>query len=297
MFFSTTVGRRREGWSEGVICVGATALPAALTSLVNLAIARVNLLGMGVTCDYLRVSDTTVWRDSQVVDGPTPNPLPPALVTQFAVYEPEPIYNSQLATGLSAVGPQAGQGLSSDFPSAGFLLRLEGGTSYTQRRSYIIRGNPDYAQAVDFLSPKGAAYQNSFNTFVNLLISGPYGFLPLASVAGLQVTAVSAAPPWTITVPGIAATLGSQIRIRGAKVVSGTTPLNGLWTVQNNAGGVLTLFGYTGPTVLMSAPNAYTRNKTPIAFNKVVSRRWATKKTGVPFDPARGRAKKKKSAT
>jgi hypothetical protein len=126
------------------------------------------------------------------------------------------------------------------------------------------------------------------------LTGGNYGFLALASVTPLPVTAVSATAPWTITVPGITATLGSQIRIRGARVVPGTTPLNGIWTVQNNNAGVLTLFNYAGPTIMMSVPQVYTRGKVPIPFNKVISRRWGFKKTGIPFDPVRGKARTKK---
>lgn len=311
MFFSCPVGRRRFGWSEGHYLTTAANLPAALTSLKALAMLRVGLLGMRATLDYLRVSDTDVYRDSQVDDGPPPSMLTDAMVLRYGIVDPGPIYNRRLITDIADSGPQKGKGLASDFPQVGFMVRLEGGTDYRSRRSFIIRGNPDASQNTDDTRPSGTEWGRRFldfigsSTAVNSLLSGSFGFRALdrAGVnAEKPITAMTNVPPYILTIAGHNYAIGDQIRIRGArpKIVAGQPipwTINGLWIVDSipTPNQTLTLRGYPGPAAFDSFGKASKRVFVVLPYTKMIGRRWSSRRTGNPFDPIRGRSKTKNS--
>ena len=311
MFFSCMIGGRAFGWTESHYRVAGGDLQSELVNLQALAALRVRLLGGGVLMPYLRVSDDDVYRDSQVADGPLPVPITiniPALNLpgEIAAGQPLFIYNTALQDEATANNGQASDVLC-DMPWSGVMVRMEAAAPYTQRRSLLIRGCPDYVIQSRTQRPLVGRWTQALTRYTNLLISGKWGFSGVAVAAPFNVLPlasinVAAAQP-VFTVQGQPFPGNGRIRIRGTRL---QTPgglnfnLNGVFPVTNVTAPVNGLFtfqaaGLNMPFVggnIINLGTVQLRGNTIVAYAKEVDRRWGERATGGPFDRPVGRRKK-----
>jgi hypothetical protein len=328
MFFSQKTGSRMSGWTENVYILNASNIQAALETLnVTLAPVRASLLGAGVLLPYIRTSDRLIYRDSQVSGGP-PGPVPvrPALPrppiraaipsagssSLPPVGTPQDwIYDNELRAEALAGGNVSD--LRCDMPWSGLVLRCEGGTTFQQRRSMIIRGLPDYViqSGTDF--PGEGRWADNLKEYIRVLLSGPFGFrtqdLSPANPV-IQITAINtttATPVITVAPPPPPAggggappipTVGASVRITGNKMSDQfgiPTNINGLWTVLTSP--APNQFTFKNMLVTSTNQNVLQmggmriRRYVVLPFNKIIMRRWGKRPVGIPFDPYRGRSK------
>lgn len=327
MFMNATVGTRQYGWSENHYVLGVSDLPTALNRMSSLAAQRVRLLGAGVSLPYIRVSDRLVFRDSQVAQiAPPPFMLNPAAVsiatTIIAATQPPTgwpanngIYNNQMSGELQSVKELTE--LRCDFPYSGLLIRLEGGSTFTARRSLILRGNPDVSQHTDIDRPNSGPFNTALNAYLAYLTStaggASFGFRVLN--AGTPTTTyVATAVTWTqqmalngLWQPAITFTsvqqppaptnwpVGTRVRIRNLKLsdpAGNKLNLKGVWTVASNTAGAVTflqMYSLVPFPLIVNGGQSVAQAYTVIPYNKTLSRRWAMRKTGGPFDRPRGK--------
>jgi hypothetical protein len=325
MFFTAPVGSREYGWSEGHYVVGSANLPAALDLMNTLAQARVGMLGGGVSLSYIRVSDRLVFRDSQIDNGllqgfqivANPASIEAAIVAMGsdnpAWQLGRAIYNQSLTGEIRNIAQWSD--LRCDFPYSGILLRMEGDSTYVARRSLILRGSPDVTQRTDLDKPAAGPWTNALLAYIALLTNGSYGFRALDATGANPVYIAQSPIVWTptldvppvqiptITYKTIAGApanwvVGSRVRIRGLRIsdsAGNKIVISGIYTVQSNVAGAVNFFGLglqRQYTYMINPGSAQRQQFLVVPYTKVLSRRWASKRTGVPFDRPTGRRRR-----
>lgn len=318
MFFSADCGGREYGWSESVYLPSATSCVNGLLKLGNLAQARSLLLGAGVSIDYLRCSNQDldgtggVFRDSKIsvpqyktFDGkPEAAPIGITLhATDWSLYDKKLI---EEAAKLSKAAD-----VRCDFPYSGLLLRVEGvSTNFTIRRSYILRGLPDYMQVTSvpntFFIKEATVWNKSFEKFASLLASADYG---VAALDRTEANPVGKITKWDftgaqpiVTMAGMAAlAVGDTVRISSAVHLQLTTTqtkeLNKLWKVESISGNDYKFVGMKTPggaptTLKMGSVRKQVHVVSPI--NNVDQIGWRKRNTGRPFNSPKASSKRKK---
>lgn len=325
MFFTMQNGSRAFGWNEGVYLITAETLPAALVDLQTLVAARAKLLGAGVKVPYLRVSKTDVLNDTQVSSYSNPssgllvNAQGVLSLLTFNANDPRigaalSLYNAALGTGLAAAELT---GLVVDQPEVGYLLRMEGGSTYTARRPYLLRGMPDGVVRTSSDGPRATNnalsvnWLNAYDEWVAVMKNGKYGFNALDTSGGnpqKDITNWAVANDTnvvTATIPDLNATKGSKVRVSGVKIEGPTgeaITFGDLLTVESvtsnayvfsggSPGNIFVRSTVLKDNVIFANGKARRQQYTPLAFNNIVGRRWGSKDTGAPFDPPHGSAK------
>lgn len=315
MFFKSQVGSRQYGWTESyVLPSSAPSLPAAIPMLYDLAVRRAQMCGAGVDIPYLRVSDPDTKGDSQVVGGPvagfaydpTLGTLNPITATNLTGLR---LYNRQLfdAAGADA---QLKRDVLSDMPYSAAIVRGEGGTTYTQRRTLWFRGNPDAAQdtAANFPlatgNPVADEWLKKLQLFLSPGLTG-WGFRtrkaytpPFVLVTGAG--SVGGAPTFNAAYPAL--TQGKQFTVTGLKMVNIATGAiykvpSGPYVVFANTGTLITAVG-VAPDLsgfIVQTPGKMKQlEQEAVVFNQFVLRRYAKKNTGGPFDRPIVRSRRKR---
>lgn len=333
MFFRADNGARDLGWSEDHYIIGAGDDAAAIALLETLAEARSKLLGAGAVINYLRVSDIEVFRDSQVVAGIYPEgvlnlvggtyvALPFTVTPGDPESVPVPASPAGLAIPsldvLKGVPPSLLRDVLVDQPQVGFLVRLEAGSPFTNRRSLVLRGMPDGVVNTTTSGPSGlngvmsANWLKQYLKWQKIMLGGKFGFRcfdPAVKVKpitawtydGLRLT-------MTATIPGLAAVAGDKVRISEVKI-AGKKPgtivtLHGDLVVATNPVADVYYFysnnpqsPFTNSQLLVPPPPLIAlgvcRKLVPIyvPYVKMVGRRWGERKCGIPFDPSHGRVR------
>lgn len=167
--FNTNFPGKLSGFTEVHYLVGIANAddPAATTAAVNLANARVDLLGAGVSLSEVILSSTTVKRDSLAIPvGETNNP------------------NSARATPSAATLLEYGR---ADISNVAILVRM--GSSSKKWKSYYMAGIPDALtntslKTVDFAAlPLWQTKYNAWKAIIAPPAGGPWGFWALISGA------------------------------------------------------------------------------------------------------------------
>lgn len=331
IFFEEQVGTREAGWSEQHYLIGAGTLPEALDALSSLATLRANLLGAGCEINYLRVSDATIFRDSQVFGGITANfGLKPAGPGGRPTVVPSTspgagsglipgLYNNGLASGIL---PSDTIGLLADQPEVGYLVRLEAGTPFVSRRSLLLRGIPDGITLISSdgplagNNPMSANWLDAFTVWVIKMIGGNYG-MRVINVAGANaqkpISSIVVDPiSNVVSVFSVGTTyaVGDTVKIRGVKIPAPNgAPVafhDTLTVVAAAAGGPYQFISLnpnspftTSATfkgvVFLSRGTIQLVTYTYVPYVKAVGRHWSSRKVGLPFDPFHGRHKKSRS--
>lgn len=318
MFFSMEVGQRGFGWSEGHFDNASADLPTALSKLIFLSQARVPLLGAGVLCSYLRVSDPDEKGDSQVAGV-----RPPALAIATAA---GPVYSIIPNIGTSqgdtlydrrvfdaAVGNGQKGDMWADFPYSAMLFRCEGPSPFKARSQMFLRGQPDLVQDTEILDPAGqgpagAVFTNLLGAYLNRLQT-LYGFRsldpnqvddPITQIANTSIVPGQLGNvQLTALAHGLA--IGDKVRVGKVKfsgVAGGTIDggLNGVWKVfavpSANIVQIAGQFRYPGPDFLYTQKGTITKQVYQYSpYANIIFREWAKKNTGGPFDRPSGKAK------
>jgi hypothetical protein len=151
-------------------------LTTVVQPAINLLKARMKLMGFGVSIVGVRLSKEGVYRDSLVLDPSQWAGIPPG---QF-----------------NYSGPSGNAGTNDpDQAKACVLVRAESGTLH--RKSIFLAGIPDIIIRED---PRGPAlvqvpqWLTDFNTYAQLLITGPWGFIgrsdPTGTLAQFPISGV-----------------------------------------------------------------------------------------------------------
>ena len=225
----------RWGASESFTLHTATDLDDALLKLETLAKSRVMLLGQGVTCVELSVSDTTVSGDSRVKQGIKP------------LIKNPPGYNKDLGN----IDPQ--RGFYSDGAFTCLSLRCESPDAQARCTKYLSF-LPDVVTDFRDFTITDETWLGYFNQYVELLTSGPYGFLsldrtnanPVKKITG--ITASNDAKS-TIQIKSVAHGLvdGDKIRIYKNKFKeTDNTNINKIWQIVKVSDDAFLLLGSQG---------------------------------------------------
>lgn len=279
MFFRADNGSRDVGWSEDHWIVGGGDLKNALAMLIDLADARASLLGAGCVINYLRVSASGVFRDSQIASGINPGGL--LVFVEKNTYKPipfagppgdpeAPVVPSSPA-GFALNDLELVKGIAAtrlfdaivDQPNIGYLTRLELGPPFVGRRSLLLRGMPDGVIVTTSGGPSTANgplsvnWLKLYNKWGTILLSGKYGMrandaaeVPKPIAAW---TVVGVAPIVVTATTAIAHTLvpGDKVYVSGVKI-AGKKPgtiqtLNGSLTVNTTPTPTTVTFLSTNP--------------------------------------------------
>jgi len=135
--------QRKWGWSESLFSTRADRQPALDDAIAYLPI-RVALNGVDTTCEYIRISDDLIKRDSLIFAPPT---------------------EDQKARSIT-VGE-------SDIPNTCIVMRMQ--SSPTGRRTLSMRGIPDRIVTDGGLFTPGGAWNGAFLRWRNEIISGRWG--------------------------------------------------------------------------------------------------------------------------
>jgi hypothetical protein len=303
-FFEQQVGNRSVGWEEDLYLLTAQNLIEAMDHFTNYMQQRVKLLGIGPVNTYNRVSQVgnapAAFRDSQVSDGIEPLTISPAQATMFAVEAGAQYYYAPtLAIATVGGGQPDGSRAYADFPTSGLLVRQEGGSTYQSRRLICLRGILDGVQgpstATPILQPGSAPWVSAFNNWVSFLTVGPqasrYGFQTLDyTVPTHPVLGVAQTTPWAVNIPSHGLSPTDYVHIYNCKTKKNVDggkgiTINGRWQVASvvDANNVI-LMNYAGPSPLTKLGFARKEAFAYVPFNKIVMRRWTTRRVGTPFD-------------
>src|ERR1700735_1759377 len=211
------------GWTENLWHPYSSSLNEVIPDAQAYALARMKLMGQGVSLPAIRISDDAVYRDS--IYAPT------SYITGTAAD------GTYLAQGgnLTQVKPvQPGEPPASIFECV--QVRMEGTSLY--RREMMLRGLPQYVMT----NPPGpsfvAPFLSFFTTWANLVMSTWTFRCKSRSGASVlnPVTVVTIGPPASVTVPGAGYAVGDRIQLLGFRGING---VRGKYYVTANAAGVL----------------------------------------------------------
>lgn len=219
--------------------------------------------------------------------------------------------------------------LIADQPEVGLLVRLEAASAFTTRRSLLLRGIPDGITFTNISAPQAAVsllsrnWLSLFALFSADLVNGSWGMraydptvLPVPvsawTVAGANPTVVTALMP-----PSFAPTVGQKVRISGVRVVqpnlttknyseslvvAGITPVTS-GSPPTTVGQQITFYSAKANSSFMNSSALATNvvakgtvrmlNNVYVPYTRVISRRWASRKAGIPFDQQHSRRRRR----
>jgi hypothetical protein len=169
LFFVDHTSWRATGWSEThYFASNSLSLTEAIVRLDAYAPLRQALLAPGIAVTYARVSDDTVFRDSQITAGYRPL-LPVALTATnlFPIDAPPP------SSGAPGPNILPGNPLFANDPSdmawTAVLMRGEAGAPFIGRSMFWIAGLPDNLTFSFNRGITDATWKGAFDTWANFL--------------------------------------------------------------------------------------------------------------------------------
>lgn len=286
MFFDDGI----SGWTETHYDVKSASLLAALQLAVfpgGLVNARTNLMACGPWLKYVRTSYDGVFRDSRVFLTPQPP------VNSQGTYVNNPAYNVQ---GLSPIATitEAGN------PFYSVLLRAQSGDLY-RKAIYVSGVDYNYIRDNSSILNSPIFTQSAFE--YTAVLTANYGFpvwqRDTQTYPQFQITAIGAAPNYTLTVPGFPGLAGSGYRAYISQFRYGypsRVKFNGPYGIVSSAGGQVQLAGFTVPTgVTFVSGQIQLQAKGVVPYTSVTIERVTHRKRGRPFDSPRGRTRRSSS--
>jgi hypothetical protein len=299
MFFFDHNSFVPAGWSETHwLQTADQPLPTAIQALYALAQVRMGLLASGISISYLRVSNDSIFRDSQIRLGVPALAGLAALPGGFPITTPGPPSGGGGQVAQPVNPAQAGD--PADMPWTAVLVRGEGGTPFTARSMFWLPGLPDgitWSAQAGITDPNWVA---AFVAYKNALVAS-WGFVGQDNSAGnpfhaIQNAVIVLGSNVVITCNSHGFVSGQMVRIKGVKTIGNLgKAVNAIWQIQVTDTSTFSLLGSatTPAFTYLSGGTAQLRSRVIIPYANLLQRRFGSRKKGRPFGLLTGRRRVK----
>lgn len=287
LFMTDHISFRATGWSEThYLQNNELTLPQATVLLRQLAVTRLPMLASGIEIIGGRVSKDNIYRDSLLIAPVEPLARAPAVTVQVAN---QPVLGVPINNRI---------GGTSDFSHTALLLRMEGGTTFQNRRSMYLRGAHDFVTLNSLGHIEHGDWKEAFESWATQLRQN-WGFKTQdnsnATNPSKAITGVVFGNPIVVTCADHGLTSGMRTQIRGVKTQnSDGRDINRIWTVNVLSTSTFQLVGSNCPStvVYLGGGTSHKRSQVILGYTQIYPRYFTRRAPGIPFNSTKGRRRR-----